>query len=106
MSSVHQRIRKFWLVPGAALLLSICAGSVYACIDYLGSPVPGATVWISCGSSSGNYVFSCHGGSCSSACDPAVPGTCQVTQEQIDAHCNSPQSCQNSTIRPEEGPVN
>gem|GEM_PF-4532489 len=73
-----------------AIGLSVISGSVYACIDYIGTGADGWTFWLHCGTSAGNF---------GTACDP--DGTCYdvtsndwVAQAQVNIYCQGSQSCQ------------
>lgn len=79
--------RKLLLIAIAWALVCVSSSAVYACIDSLGL-IGGRQVFVSCGSSAGNYTVSCAegGGDC-------VIDTGPEFQALADAWCGSPWSC-------------
>jgi hypothetical protein len=76
--------KKFWLAMFAGIIFAFSPIAVHACIDYLGPLSGGASVYASCGGSSGNYIYVCDEDGCYE--DSSV-------QLEAQIWCMMPESC-------------
>ena len=82
-SILKKSVKKFLLVTFASVILSLSSSAVYACIDYIGNMSDGTPVFISCGSSFGNYAFY----------NDSELGFVTEQASDINEYCNSCGSC-------------
>lgn len=78
--SIH--LRKLFILAVLAGVFSIGSATSYACMDYIGNSEDGSPVFISCGSSTGNYLINYD-----------AEGVFIMTGPDIDQYCNSCGSC-------------
>lgn len=84
----RKSVTKLVLVTVIAVGLSVISGSVYACIDYIGTS-DGVTYWIHCGTSAGNFGTACDS---SGACVDVTTGD-SIAQAQVNMYCEGWYSC-------------
>ncbi|HEX8071182.1 MAG TPA: hypothetical protein VF546_14600 [Pyrinomonadaceae bacterium] len=82
-SFLKKSTRRLLFVTFAAALLGSMMPSAYANAIFLLSDYGGTQVWLSCGSSAGNYTYTCNASGCTSMYDDPWG----VNQAGADAEC-------------------
>ena len=79
---INSLLKKLFVLAVFSTVLIIGSGKTYACMDFIGTLSDGTPVFISCGSSAGNYAMNID-----------AEGILWESGAEIDQYCNSCGSC-------------